>query len=62
MLAEHLVDQRAGAIAGSGVISIAPSLPQVPLPSPHRNGFECVASRLKNLVLHRASYTCWHER
>jgi putative transposase len=37
-------------------------LPQVPLPWPHRNGSEGVASRLKNLVLHRASYTCWHER
>jgi putative transposase len=37
-------------------------LPQISLPSPHRNGFECVGSRVKNLVLHRASYTCWHAR
>jgi transposase-like protein len=34
-------------------------LPQVPLPSPHRNGFEGVGSRLKNHGLHPASYTCW---
>src|SRR6202041_2125984 len=30
-------------------------LPQVPLPSPHRNGSEGVASCLKNLDLHPAS-------
>jgi transposase len=36
--------------------------PQVPLPSPHRNGSESVASRLKNLDLHPASHTCWRER
>jgi hypothetical protein len=29
-----------------------PQLPRVPLPSPYRNGFEGVGSRLKNLVLH----------
>src|ERR1700732_3591456 len=36
-------------------------LPQVPLPSPHRHGSEGVASRLKNLDLHPASYTWWRK-
>jgi transposase-like protein len=36
--------------------------PQVPFPSPHRNGFECIGSRLNNPLSHRASYICRHER
>jgi hypothetical protein len=27
-----------------------------------RNSLECAGRRLKNLVLHRTSYTCWRER
>jgi putative transposase len=41
--------------------TLGPGLRHLPLPSPHCNGSEGVASRLRNLGLHPASYTCWRE-